>query len=993
VSDGPVPRPDAASLLEHARFVRAVAGAVLRGDAQVDDVVQDTWIAALGHAPRTGGALRGWLARIARNRSLQVLRTGRRRARREERASRPEATPSVQEIAEREDTRRRLVQALLTEPEPYRTALVMRYYEDLPPREIARRLDVPVETVKTRVKRGLDHLRARMDEASDRPEWHRALAPLAGVAGTFAGPKVAAAVAVAVVLGVAAWVVATPTARREEDASRPTAAVLGEVATAVPVLVGAAPARAEPEERPPLPGWAGLVVDDVGSPVTGARIVSLPGTGVSLILTKTAEPEPDLARLDVVATTDAAGRFALRRALLRGDVLAFFADGHEVVEEPAPPSPWVDVRFVLPRGRKVTGRVTDGEGHAIVGATVHGSGISRGRMIGHRTTTDAEGSFQLRYLPSRLRLSVDADGYVGESLDEGEPPEPITFRLQRDRLLVTAVAAETGERLTDAAAFVVNAAGPYVAALSPRRKKATPDGDLALDVYLPPETPNPDGLAALVHVVAPGRRAVRVPATLVPDAEPPHVRVELVQGEEPPTVAGRVVGAASARVELRTGQPSTASAPWPDDQLVLLATADTAADGAFAFRGFPEGRYRVTVHGDGRLASRSVDVTTPALDVVVALEVGGTLRVRARTPAGTPAAHAWIHVQQDEGPLYHSAQTAPDGTVGFMSLPAGPLSVAPRGSRSHGRVARWSATASRVAVATGPGETRTVDVVVPERTRFEIVLRDAGGRGLDGAEIRLEADLDGHAASVEGEWDRVRALRLTTGGDGRVATELFAGPYQVTVDHADARRTAWAHVPLTPGGSLEVVVPRAVVRGRAVDAATGAPIGGRAVLVREAAREDAGVVWGATDATGAFEVVGVPDGPLHVEVVTGQTRGRASFEGNPYAGGYVEVDAGATATIRLPRAAGEGAVEPSVDVELAVTDAATGGAVQGASMRVYGLRDGTWVRSPDGPRVLGAQEYRVTLYNPPGTRPPYARRDVVVRPRNGVLRVEVALSR
>ena len=47
----------------------------------------------------------------------------------------------------------------------------------------------------------------------------------------------------------------------------------------------------------------------------------------------------------------------------------------------------------------------------------------------------------------------------------------------------------------------------------------------------------------------------------------------------------------------------------------------------------------------------------------------------------------------------------------------------------------------------------------------------------------------------------------------------------------------------------------------------------------------------------------------------------------------------------------------------------------------------------DACRRLSAEEYRVTVRGPPGTRPPYEPRRTVVRPRNGVLRVEVSLRR
>ena len=51
---------------------------------------------------------------------------------------------------------------MLTIGEPYRSALLLRFFEALPPRRIAERLALAVETVRTRLKRGLEQVRARL---------------------------------------------------------------------------------------------------------------------------------------------------------------------------------------------------------------------------------------------------------------------------------------------------------------------------------------------------------------------------------------------------------------------------------------------------------------------------------------------------------------------------------------------------------------------------------------------------------------------------------------------------------------------------------------------------------------------------------------------------------------------------------------------------------------------------------------------------------------
>jgi len=57
---------------------------------------------------------------------------------------------------------------------------VKRFLEELPPREVARRMGVKVETVRTRTKRALARLREGLDgEYGERKPWSLALSPLA----------------------------------------------------------------------------------------------------------------------------------------------------------------------------------------------------------------------------------------------------------------------------------------------------------------------------------------------------------------------------------------------------------------------------------------------------------------------------------------------------------------------------------------------------------------------------------------------------------------------------------------------------------------------------------------------------------------------------------------------------------------------------------------------------------------------------------------------
>src|SRR5262245_61019913 len=173
--------PPAESLVKHAGFVRALAFAALRGDPESEDVAQDAWVAALQHAPAEPARQRPWFVRVVKNRAAELLRVRGRRDRRERVAAERRETPaSTADLAEQAETGRMLVGAVLALEEPWKGAILLRFFEDLPPREVAERLGVPVETARSRVRRGLEHLRLTLGQAARAQgnDWRAALVPL-----------------------------------------------------------------------------------------------------------------------------------------------------------------------------------------------------------------------------------------------------------------------------------------------------------------------------------------------------------------------------------------------------------------------------------------------------------------------------------------------------------------------------------------------------------------------------------------------------------------------------------------------------------------------------------------------------------------------------------------------------------------------------------------------------------------------------------------------
>src|SRR6185503_4315001 len=145
--------PSVEVLLEHAGWIKKLAERLVRDPQAADDIAQDALMAAAGRGPRQPGALRAWLAAIVANAARARARADVRRSRREETAARTEALPSAHDIVERAELQRRLVEAVLQLDEPYRTVILLRFYEELEPRDIARMLGQPDATVRTHIAR------------------------------------------------------------------------------------------------------------------------------------------------------------------------------------------------------------------------------------------------------------------------------------------------------------------------------------------------------------------------------------------------------------------------------------------------------------------------------------------------------------------------------------------------------------------------------------------------------------------------------------------------------------------------------------------------------------------------------------------------------------------------------------------------------------------------------------------------------------------------
>jgi RNA polymerase sigma-70 factor (ECF subfamily) len=130
--------------------------------ADAEDLTQDTFCQAQLKLSqlRDPGCTRAWLFRILRNAYLHRIRS--------ENHEQLVSLNEVEELAERLPGSlppvepEQLQQALNELPEPFRTPIILYYFEDFSYRDIAAQMDLPLGTVMSRLARAKAILRMRL---------------------------------------------------------------------------------------------------------------------------------------------------------------------------------------------------------------------------------------------------------------------------------------------------------------------------------------------------------------------------------------------------------------------------------------------------------------------------------------------------------------------------------------------------------------------------------------------------------------------------------------------------------------------------------------------------------------------------------------------------------------------------------------------------------------------------------------------------------------
>ena len=428
---------DAAKLTErdlqdHAAWIEGLARALARDEHTAQDLVQDAYVAALEHPPQSATPLRPWFAKVVRNAFLS-------RRRGEVASARKEAQASSSDVLARLESERLLFEALEALEEPLRSTLVARYLGRESAADIARRTNVPAASVRWRIQRGLERMRALLAERGrERGKPLSALlAPLfpnalpgpaalitSSLTGWFAmqaSMKIAAALLVAVT-GVGWWLTRTP--EREEPRE------LAEAPENVPAnplpapLAGpdAADATKRDARLPqalPTPASSGVTALPTAgtlntSAAVEARLVDRRSHGVIGTLSAiVAEHEMDSA-------SDTDGRCRLEFAAISEEHLP----GHVIARAPNMATRFVDVNLapnktvalgelILEPGARASGVVLLPNGQPAAGARVVAAQPSSYENeatalrcgpdepeLSPSTLCDSEGRFQLEGIPA-----------------------------------------------------------------------------------------------------------------------------------------------------------------------------------------------------------------------------------------------------------------------------------------------------------------------------------------------------------------------------------------------------------------------------------------------------------------------------------------------------------------------------------------------------------------------------------------------------------------
>ena len=146
-------------------MVYSVAWSFLRDSALAEELAQDVFLELYRNLRQieSGAHLVSWLRRVTVNRSIDRVRKRKREGLTSLDDAPEPSTPASNADPLASEKLRRLIASL---PEKQRAIVILRYQEDMDPTEIAGVLEMPVNTVKSKLHRALALLRGKLERES-----------------------------------------------------------------------------------------------------------------------------------------------------------------------------------------------------------------------------------------------------------------------------------------------------------------------------------------------------------------------------------------------------------------------------------------------------------------------------------------------------------------------------------------------------------------------------------------------------------------------------------------------------------------------------------------------------------------------------------------------------------------------------------------------------------------------------------------------------------
>lgn len=154
------------------RSVFGIVLHVLKDRAQAEEVTQEIYVEAwrtVSQFDASLGTPSAWVNTMAHRRAVDRVRSSDRSAARDQRhfeAGSSQTALDTADLVVQADEGQRVRDALSTLPEVQRTALHLAYFEGRSYREVAEFLEVPLGTVKTRIRDAMKRLKGQLGEAS-----------------------------------------------------------------------------------------------------------------------------------------------------------------------------------------------------------------------------------------------------------------------------------------------------------------------------------------------------------------------------------------------------------------------------------------------------------------------------------------------------------------------------------------------------------------------------------------------------------------------------------------------------------------------------------------------------------------------------------------------------------------------------------------------------------------------------------------------------------